>query len=279
VAEARAARKLAELGLDLTVVRVPSSAGRTASTSASKQVFTIIDRSAVVGQLAGPPAAAHLFTLASDLGQMRLHARVSQDDVGKVRPGLTANFSLWANFEGETRIQGRVEEIRPMPSQLHGLVFYDALIDVANRRNPQTREWLLRPGMTVSATIHLRTHTEVWKMPALALDFQVPENEQTEAARAKLARWQERKDSEEWMPAWVLDEHRDPWPIFVRTGGKNAGGQTGISDGRYAEVLEWDPDLKPQPDPHTPATFPKLIIGSAPARSSGLFDHTVIEDF
>ena len=61
------------------------------------------------------------------------------------------------------------------------------------------------------------------------------------------------------------------YPIFVRLAGKNAQGETGIKDGQYQEILEWDPELTPKPDPNNSETIPRLIIAAPPARKPGLF--------
>src|SRR5205085_2799792 len=57
VEEARAAEKLAQLGLDLTVVRV-STAQQAGKEAATKRRYTILERKVVLGQLIAPPASA-----------------------------------------------------------------------------------------------------------------------------------------------------------------------------------------------------------------------------
>jgi hypothetical protein len=75
-----------------------------------------------------------------------------------------------------------------------------------------------------------------------------------------------RKDAADWKTVWVSDAQRHPWPVLVRTGGVSARGESGIQDNQYTEVLEWDTDLKPQPDPKARESFPQVII-SAPKPS------------
>lgn len=274
-AEAQAVRNQAELGVELTIVRVPT----TAQGTAAKRSYTILERKAVVGQLVAPPESARLFTLAGDVSSMRVHAQVSEDDIGKVYPGLAATFSIRADTEEEIAFQGRVADIRPMPSRLHGAVFYDARIEVANKRNPRTKEWLLRPGMTVSVNIVRRCHAGTWKLPAAALEIELDKQEQSEAANAKLARWRERTKEEQWKNVWIVDSGGKPWPVFVRTGGTNAAGEKGIVNGLYVEVLEWEPELQPKPNPREPATYPRLIIGKPSVPSSGLFEQPSLKVF
>jgi HlyD family secretion protein len=272
IEEAVLAHGKAQYGLDLTVVRVPTGTDRTAGSTAKKRHYTVIDRKVVLGQMIGPPASAQLFTLATDLGQMQVHAQVGENDISKVQPGQEATFTVYAYSEDDVRFRGKVVQIRPMPTSTHGAVFYDAVIDVTNERDPKTGEWKLRPGMTAAVDIVLRRHDQVWKMPTAALNFQLEEPYQTEAAKAQLARWQARGDRDDWKAVWVLDGQQKPWPVFVRIGGKNVAGVTGIKDGQYNEVLEWDPELTPAPDSQSSAGLPQVIVGAPPARKRNFLD-------
>jgi hypothetical protein len=205
---------------------------------------------------------------------MHVHAQVSENDIGKVRSGLPASFTVYAYTDEEARFSGRILEIR-QPSNVHGAVFYDTVIDVANRRDPKTGEWQLRPGMTAAVDIVLRKHTDAWKVPTAALSLQLDEPYQTEAARAKLTQWQTRKDREDWKPVWILDSQGKPWPTLVRIGGRNAAGENGIEDGQYVEVLEWDPQLEPKPNPTARATYPQLITGAPVVKKRGFIEPNV----
>jgi HlyD family secretion protein len=279
VDEARDAERLAQYGLDLTVIRVPTQSPASNASPSVKKRYTIIDRKVVPGQLIAPPASAQLFTLASDLGHMQVHAQVSENDIGKMRVGLDAIFTVYAYSEEEAKFKGKVQEIRPMPANLHGAVFYEVLIDVANRRDAKTNEWELRPGMTAAVDIILRRHEDVWKMPTEALSLQLDEAYQTEAARAKLARWHARSDADDWKPVWTINGQNKPWPVFVRIGGRDKQGQTGIKDGQYNEILEWDSELEPKPDPLVSSTYPRVITSAPPARNSSFFDKPNVKLF
>ncbi len=283
VDEARDAERLAQHGLDLCTVRVPTRTNAEDHSPANNKRYTIIERKVVPGQLIGPPASAQLFTLASDLGQMQVHAQVSENDIGKMRVGLDATFTVYAYSEEEAKFKGKVQEIRPMPTNLHGAVFYDVVVDVTNQRDPNTNEWELRPGMTAAVDIILRRHDDVWKVPTEALNLQLDDGYQTPATRAKLARWRDRSDADDWKPVWILDAHGKPWPVFVRIGGKagarpetdnalNHFGETGIKDAQYNEVLDWDPELEPKPDPKVASSYPQVITNAPPVRSPGFFE-------
>jgi HlyD family secretion protein len=266
IEEAEEGLAQAEYGLSLTIVRVPTGTDRTTRPPTQKRQYTVIDRKVVLGQMIAPPASGQLFTLATDLGQMQVHAQVGENDISKVRSSQSTSFSVYAYSEDDARFHGQVVQIRPMPTSTHGAVFYDTVIDVTNERDDKTGEWKLRPGMTAAVDVILRRHTATWKMPTAALNFQLEEAYQSEAAKAKLARWQGRPDRDDWKLVWILDEHKKPWPIFVRIGGKSAAGETGIKDGQYNEVLEWDPELSPPPDGQVLATYPQVLTGAPPVR-------------
>jgi len=115
-----------------------------------------------------------------------------------------------------------------------------------------------------------RAHDPVWKLPTAAVNFQPDPSVQTEAARAKLARWQNSPERKDWRAVWVLGQDNRPWPLFVRLEGQGAHGEPGIQDSQFSEVLEWDPELKP-PDPGNPSGYPQVVIGMIVPRKGGLF--------
>ena len=231
-----------------------------------KRTFTVLDRAVSVNQMVGPPASARLFTLAGGLDHMRVEVQVAEGDVDKVVHGQTADVK-GPGDESAPHFAGRVEEVRLTPTGEHGAVFYRAVVDVENQRDAASHDWRLRPGMTADVDVLLRLHDPVWKMPAAALTFQLDPSTQTEAARARLARWQAMKDRDQWRPVWVLGGDRKPRPILVRTDGRNAEGQTGVQTAEYSEVLQWDPEIQP-PDAKDANTYPQVIIAAPPPKRS-----------
>jgi HlyD family secretion protein len=286
VREAEEGRRQAEYALSLTEIRAPVLAhpGDTAASGSAparggvgalapegaaprqRRTFVVLDRKVSVNQLIGPPVSAQLFTLAGDLEHVQVAAQVVEGDVVKVQRGQKARFTISGNSDTEPAIEGKVAEVRLVPASDHGAVYYKAVVEARNERDPASGEWKLRPGQTASVDILRRAHEKAWKMPAAALNFQPDDAALTEAARAKLHRNQERPDHELWRAVWVAGPDHKPWPVFVRTGGKNAKSEEGIQDGQFTEVLEWDPELRPAPDPNNPAGWPRPIIGMPPAR-------------
>jgi multidrug efflux pump subunit AcrA (membrane-fusion protein) len=233
----------------------------------------VLDRKVSLGQLIGPPLSGHLFTLAGDLDVLRVEAQVAEGDIVRVIEGQRAEFTL-SSGNTSRQFRGKVTEVRPLPAAESGAVFYKVLIEVPNERDP-AGGWRLRPGLTTTVDIVQRRHGQAWKVPTAALNFRPEESEWSEAVRAKLERWRSVKGRELWETVWVVGAGNRPWPVFVRTGGTNARGDTGIRDSSFAEVLEWDPELSPRPEGGKPATYPQVIIAVPPGKQ-GLFDRPTI---
>jgi len=286
--EAEESRRQADLARQLTEVRAPVLADegqlsvpgeRRSGTGVldlqspvpqrERRKFLVLDRQASLGQQVGPPHSGRLFTLTADLSRVRVHAQVAEADVNKVVRGQEATFTV-SGGDGEPAFTARVEEVRLTPITAHGAVFYEVLLDAANRRNPDSGEWYLRPGQTATVDIVRRPREAAWKVPLAALNFQPEESEKTEAAKAKLARWKERKDAEAWKPVWVLGADHKPWPVFVKVG---VAGQpdAAVQDAQFSEVLAWDPELTPTPRGDDPQSFPQVITAWQPPKKHGLF--------
>jgi HlyD family secretion protein len=289
VREAEDARAQAELGLRLTTIRAPvlEAAVTPAGTvppstrpgtgvlseeptpSRSKRSFVVLDRKVSLNQQIGPPLQGQLFILAADLNRMRVMAQVGEGEIDKVRRGMAAHFTVSGAGEDAPRYSGKVEDIHLVPASEHGAVYYKVLIDARNERDGETGDWQLRPGLTASVDIIRRSHESVWKLPTAALNFEPPAAQRSPAAWARREQLESRKDRSQWQTVWIVGTDGKPWPVFVRTGGKNARGETGIQDGQFTEVLEWDPELKPALDPKKPSGL--QVITNAPPPKKGMF--------
>ncbi|MBI5496003.1 MAG: efflux RND transporter periplasmic adaptor subunit [Deltaproteobacteria bacterium] len=120
-----------------------------------------------------------LFTIAEDLAQMRLHTNVDEADVGRVREGQRATFTVDA-YPGKT-FDAVIIEVRHEPLLVQNVVTYDAVLSVANP------DLLLRPGMTATASIQTDTHTDVLLVPNAALRWAPATTAQEQEAEKKKA--------------------------------------------------------------------------------------------
>lgn len=137
----------------------------------------VLTRSVEPGNaIAASLAAPELFVLAEDLAHMELHLGIDEADVGQVREGQEASFTVDA-FPGRT-FAARVETVRLAPAATDTnstVVTYTAVLTVDNA------EGLLRPGMTASASIVTAHHEDVVRVPNAALRFS-PNQETAKAA-------------------------------------------------------------------------------------------------
>jgi HlyD family secretion protein len=107
-----------------------------------------------------------LFTLARDLTHMELLVDVDEADVGKVREGQPAHFTVEAYPNRE--FDSRVLSLRNVPKEEQNVVTYQAVLAVDNQ------ERLLRPGMTATARILTDERHDVLLVPNAALRFTPP---------------------------------------------------------------------------------------------------------
>jgi len=128
----------------------------------------IISRGVDVGQtVAASLTAPELFQIATDLSQMRVHAMVSEADVGVVRNGQMVRFTVDAH-RGHT-FTGEVVQVRNAPLVESNVVHYETIIAVANE------EGLLRPGMTAEIAIVTDEVADVIRVRNTALRARLPD--------------------------------------------------------------------------------------------------------
>lgn len=86
-----------------------------------------------------------LFTIAKNLTDMQLEAKVDEADIGQVKAGQQVTFTVDA-FPGAT-FNGTVRQIRLVPTVTSNVVTYTVIIDAPND------DGRLYPGMTANITI------------------------------------------------------------------------------------------------------------------------------
>lgn len=109
-----------------------------------------------------------LFKLAEDLRQMELHIFVDEADVGQVREGQTAFFTVDA-FP-DKKFPARVKQARFASRTENNVVTYETVLEVNNA------DMLLRPGMTATAFITVNGVSNAVLVPNAALRFSPPQN-------------------------------------------------------------------------------------------------------
>jgi HlyD family secretion protein len=123
---------------------------------------TVIARRMDVGQtVAASFAAPTVFEIAQDLTKMQLDTNVDESDVGNIRTGQNATFTVDA-YPGTT-FRGQVADVRKAPIITQNVVTYDVVIAVSN---PDLK---LFPGMTANARILTTKLDDTFKVPNAVL--------------------------------------------------------------------------------------------------------------
>jgi HlyD family secretion protein len=136
----------------------------------------VVDRQYDVGQtVAASFQAPTLFSIAQDLTKMQVQADVDQSDIGRVQIGQPVRFSVDAYPDEEFR--GRISQIRLNATTNQNVVSYPVIIEVPN---PGER---LRPKMTANVTIDVAQVRDVLRVPNAALRFRPADAKDDAAAK------------------------------------------------------------------------------------------------
>lgn len=209
LAQAKAQRNTAEVNLAYTEIVAPVSG-------------VVISRSVSVGQtVAASLQAPVLFTIAEDLRRMQVDTSVAEADVGKLKPGMKAGFTVDA-YPGE-RFEGSIRQIRNAAQTVQNVVTYDAVIDV---ENPELK---LKPGMTANVTFVYADQKDVLRIPNTALRFRPPPPAEERGAGQPAAR-PRLENGAAMGPGKTVYRLADGRPEGVQV-------QIGVSDGTLTEVV------------------------------------------
>jgi HlyD family secretion protein len=151
VESARAALERAETNLRYATISSPIDG-------------VVVSRDVDVGQtVAASLSAPTLYTIAQDLTQMQLEAAVDEADIGAIREGQPADFTVDAY--PELRFTGTVHQVRLAPQTISNVVTYTVVIRVDNA------DLKLLPGMTANVSVLVDAARGVLKVPVMALRF------------------------------------------------------------------------------------------------------------
>jgi len=126
----------------------------------------VIARSVNLGQtVAASLSAPKLFVIANNLSQMQVETRIDEADIGQIRPGLPATFTVDA-FPDQN-FAGLVSQVRLEPIVEQNVVTYTTVI---RTENPALQ---LRPGMTANVSVEVAKRDDVLRVPNSALRFRL----------------------------------------------------------------------------------------------------------
>ena len=124
----------------------------------------VVKKSVEPGQtVAASLQAPELFVIAQDLRQMQVDTSIDESEVGRIREGQPATFTV-DSFPGRT-FRGTVGQVRKAALVVQNVVTYTAVISTSN---PNLE---LFPGMTANVRIVVDTRENALKLPNAALRF------------------------------------------------------------------------------------------------------------
>ena len=175
----------------------------------------VVSRNVTIGQtVAASFQTPTLFLIATDLTKMQVDTNVSESDIGAIKTGDAATFTVDA-FPNRT-FNGTVSQVRQSPQTVQNVVTYDVVIGVDNS------DLSLKPGMTASVQIVTEQRKDVVRVPDQALRFA----------------------SAEKGPLSLSGPSTQPRVIVLREGRPVAVPvAVGLDDGTYTELVKGD--LKP----------------------------------
>jgi HlyD family secretion protein len=195
----------------------------------------VLKRSVEPGQtVAASLQAPVLFQIAQDLSRIQLEAAVDEADIGVVKVGQRATFTVDA-YRGRS-FPAKIERISFAPETVDGVVTYKAVLSAANE------DLALRPGMTATARIVVEDFQQALTVTNEALRYQPPQRQDAEAFSITRMFMPRMPRSNRGKREVATDGKR---PLYVLKSGQplELRVKTGATDGKVT-IIESD-ELKP----------------------------------
>ncbi|MDP5239315.1 efflux RND transporter periplasmic adaptor subunit [Uliginosibacterium sp. 31-16] len=236
-ARAKLARALADLATAEAAANESAGAVKQGETDLGKATIRsatngiVLKRTVEPGQtVAASLQAPVLFSLAEDLSEMELIVAVSEADVGQIKEGMPATFTVdaWP----DKSFPATIRQVRYGATIVDNVVSYQTVLLVKNT------DLKLRPGMTATADIKVAEHKDVLLVPNTALRFK-PAEAQKKAEGGVMSMLIPRPPAPPKPQARGNGEGgRNRARVWVKTaeGIKPAPVRTLLSDGRNTEV-------------------------------------------
>ncbi len=149
--QAGAALSKACINLDYTIIRSPIAG-------------TVIERTVDPGQtMAAAFQAPKLFVIAQDLTNMQIEAAVDESDIGLIKEGQNARFTVQSY--PDISFTGQVRQVRLQPTTTQNVVNYTVVIGAGNEKG------LLLPGMTATVDFLVEEIKNALLVPNAALGY------------------------------------------------------------------------------------------------------------
>ncbi len=124
----------------------------------------VITRNVDVGQtVASSFQTPTLFEVAQDLTKMQIEVNVSEADIGKVKEGQKAEYTL--DGYPDKIFEGKISQVRISPTTVSNVVTYSVIVAVDNPDN------ILKPGMTANVSVITGRSENTLSVSSSALKF------------------------------------------------------------------------------------------------------------
>ena len=228
----------------------------------------IIKRTIEKGQtVASSLQSPELFVIAQNLSDMQLEASIDESDIGKVKVGQKANFTVDA-FAGQT-FDGVVKQVRKAAQNVSNVVTYTAIVSFSNASGQ------LLPGMTANVRLITESKDNVLKVPNAALRIKIAGIEPMQAGVAAsgasssigfISPHQHNKNS-----FWLSSAYAQN----AAPGNTRGGGLMGMKD-KLTQELELSISQQNQLDELLLQARPKLVALRGLAPEQGLIEREKI---
>lgn len=221
LAQAKAAHKLAKVNYEHTIITSPIDG-------------IVVARQVDVGQtVAASFQSPTLFTIANDLTKMQVEATVDEADIGRIKVGQRATFTVDSFPDDE--VEGKVAQVRLSPTTVQNVVTYTVIVSADNAESK------LLPGMTAEMTFHVARRESALRVPNTAVRYQPPDDLMEPGAQEEIREQSEgpgkdgaahegpKKGEKRMAHVWVTAEGGRLRPVRFRPG---------LTDSKYTEVVE-----------------------------------------
>jgi HlyD family secretion protein len=169
---------------------------------------TVVSRNVTMGQtVAASFQTPTLFLIATDLTKMEVDTNVSESDIGGLKEGQRASFTVDAY--PKRSFEGTVSQIRQSPQTVQNVVTFDIVVTVDNR------DLSLKPGLTAATRIIVDQRDDVLRVPNTALRYRPSSVVGPDGPEARV---------------WVL-RNGQPTPVSI---------VTGLDDDGFTEIVSGD---------------------------------------
>lgn len=202
----------------------------------------VLTRNIEPGQtVAATMTAPELFVVAEKLENMELQVSVAEADIGRIKAGQAATFTVdaWA----DRSFQAKVKKVEFGSTVTDNVVTYTTELEVSND------DLSLRPGMTATAEIVVAEATDVFLVPNAALRFRLETAPATPAAGGTAkkssfvqnlipSRPQRTSGKPQTDDTSSAPKPNEPTQLWILREGKpvSVSVKAGLTDGRVTEV-------------------------------------------